>query len=79
MGVIGSSVFWRLAATLQGRWNGIGGGIRREADGLGQEVGVLAQPVARPFDLDDDSVVKQSVEEGRRDDGIADICRCPIA
>ena len=26
-GVIGSSVFWRPAATLQGRWNGIGGGI----------------------------------------------------
>jgi hypothetical protein len=24
---------------------------------------VLAQPIARPFDLDDDGVVKQSVEE----------------
>jgi hypothetical protein len=44
--VIGASVFWRPAAAFQGRRNGIGGGVRLEADRLGQEVGVLAQPIA---------------------------------
>ena len=68
--VIGISILWPPPATLQGRWNWIGGGVRLEADVFGQEVGVLAQPIARPFDLDDDGVVKQSVEKGRRDDGI---------
>ena len=70
MGVIGVSILWRPATTLQGRWNLIRGGVRLEADVFGQEVGVLAQPIARPFDLDDDGVVKQSVEESRRDDGV---------
>ena len=70
--VIGASVLWRPSATLQGRWNWIGGGVRLEADVFGQEVGVLAQPIARPFDLDDDGVVKQSVEKGGGDDGIAE-------
>jgi hypothetical protein len=37
--VIGFSVFWRPAAPLQGRWNGIGGGIRLDSDVFGQEVG----------------------------------------
>ena len=46
VGVIGASVFWRAAATLQGRRNGSGRGIRLEADVFGQEVGVLAQPIA---------------------------------
>ena len=70
--VIGASVFWWPAATLQGRRNGSGGGVRLEPNVFGQEVGVLAQPVARPVDLDDDGVVKQSVEQGRRDNGIPD-------
>src|SRR5690348_11467136 len=72
VGVIGFSVFCRPAATLEGRWNGLGGGVRLEADVFRQKVGVLAQPIARPFDLDNDSVVKQSVEKGRRHDGVAE-------
>ena len=70
--MIGSSVFWRSATVFQGRRNGIGGGVRLEADRLGQQVGVLAQPIARPLDLDDDGVVKEPVEERGRDDGIAE-------
>jgi hypothetical protein len=42
MGVIGASVLWRTAATLQGRGNGIGEGVWLEPDHFGQEVGVLA-------------------------------------
>jgi hypothetical protein len=72
VGVIGACVLRWTAATLQGRWNGIGGGVRLEADVFRQKVGVLAQPIARPFDLDNDSVVKQSVEKGGRDDGVAE-------
>ena len=72
MGVIGASVFWRPAATFQGRRNGIGGRVRLEADRLGQEVGVFAQPIAGALDLDDDRVVKEPVEEGGGDDGIAE-------
>ena len=33
---------------------------------------MFAQAIARPFDLDHDRVVKQSVEEGGRDDGVAE-------
>jgi len=36
------------------------------------EIGVLAQPVARVFDLDDDGVVQQVAQEGGRNDGFAD-------
>lgn len=32
------------------------------ADTVGHEIGVLAQPVARALDLDDDGVVEQPVE-----------------
>ncbi len=70
--LIGSSVRWRPAPTFEGRRNGIGGGVRLGADRLRQEVGVLARPIARPFDLDDDGVVKQPVEEGGRDNRIAE-------
>ena len=42
---------------------------------LGHEVGVLAQPIARSFDLDDDGMVEQAVEQGRGDDGIAEDAR----
>ena len=72
VGVIGASVLWRPAATPQGRRNGIGGGVRLEADRLGQEVGVLAQPIAGALDLDDDGVMKKPVEECGGDDGIAE-------
>jgi len=44
--VIGASVLRRATATLQGRRNGVGGGVRLEADVFRQEVGVLAQPIA---------------------------------
>jgi len=42
------------------------------ANVLGHKVGVLAQPVARTFDLDDDGVVEEAVEERSRDDVIAE-------
>ena len=42
------------------------------ADVLGHEVGVLAQPIARSFDLDDDGVVEQPIEQRGGDDGIAE-------
>ena len=42
LSVIGGSVLGRPAATLQGRRDGIGGGIGLEAAGLGQEIGMLA-------------------------------------
>jgi len=38
---------------------------------LRHEVGVLAQTIARTLDLDDDRVVKEPVQEGGGDDGIA--------
>ena len=72
VGVIGASVFWRPATPFQGRRNGICGPVRLEADGLGQEVGVFAQPIAGALDLDDDRVVKEPVEEGGGDDEIAE-------
>ena len=39
---------------------------------LGHEVGVLTQTIARAFDLDDDGVVQEAVEERGGDDGIAE-------
>ena len=33
---------------------------------------MLAQPIARALDLDDNGMVKQAVEQGRGDDGIAE-------
>ena len=39
---------------------------------LGHEVGVLTKTIARAFDLDDDGVVQEAVEERRGDDGIAE-------
>ena len=41
-------------------------------DVLGDEVGVLAQAIARSLDLDDDGVVEQPVEQRGGDDGIAE-------
>jgi len=38
LGVIGASVFWRAAATLQGRRNGSGRDVRLEADVFGQKI-----------------------------------------
>ena len=39
---------------------------------LWHEVGVLAQPIARALDLDDDGMVEQPVEQRGGDDGIAE-------
>lgn len=39
---------------------------------LGHQIGVLAQPVARPLDLDDDGVVQQPVEKSGGNDGVAE-------
>ena len=38
---------------------------------LRHEVGVLAKPIARSLDLDDNGVVKQPIEQRGGDDGIA--------
>lgn len=39
---------------------------------LGYEVGMGAQAIAGAFDLDDDGVVEQSVEQRGGDDGVAE-------
>ena len=39
---------------------------------FGHQVGVLSQPVARPFDLDHHGMVEQAVEQSGGDDGIAE-------
>jgi len=39
---------------------------------LGHEIGVLAQPITRSLDLDDDGVVKETVKQGGGDDGMAE-------
>ena len=39
---------------------------------LRDEVGVLAQPIARPLDLDDDGVMEEPIEQRRGDDWIAE-------
>ena len=39
---------------------------------LGNEIGVLAQTIAGAFDLDDDGVVEQPIEERGGDDEIAE-------
>jgi hypothetical protein len=39
---------------------------------FGDEIGMGAQPVAGAFDLDDDVMVEQPVEECRGDDRIAE-------
>ncbi len=70
--VIKSSFFgWPTAATrrLCRDWRvdeGLG------ADVLGHEIGMLAQAVAGSFDLDDDSVVQESIEQSGGDHGIAE-------
>jgi hypothetical protein len=38
---------------------------------LWDEIGMLSQPVARSFDLDDYGVVKQPIEQCRGDNGVA--------
>ena len=48
------------------------------ADVLWHEIGVLAQAVAGAFDLHDDSVVQQPVEQGGGDDGVAEHFDLPL-
>ncbi len=45
---------------------------RLGADMLRDQIGVLAQPVACPFDLDNDGIVEQAVEQRGGDEGIAE-------
>jgi hypothetical protein len=50
---------------------------RRVDDGLGADVlrhkvGMLAKPITRPLDLDDDGVVKQAIEERGGDHWVAE-------
>ena len=42
------------------------------SDVLGHEVGVLAKSIACALHLHDDGVVQQSVQQGGRDDGVAE-------
>ena len=44
---------------------------------LRHEIGMLAEPIARSFDLDDDGVVEQTIEERGGDDGIPEHRRMP--
>lgn len=39
---------------------------------FGHELGVLAEPIARSFDLDDNRVVKQAIEKCSCDDRVAE-------
>jgi len=47
------------------------------ADVLWHEIGVLSQAVAGAFDLHDDGVVQQPVEQGGGDDGLAKHLKLP--
>ena len=47
------------------------------ADVLWHEIGVLPQAVAGAFDLHDDGVVQQPVEQGGGDHGVAKHCDLP--
>jgi hypothetical protein len=66
---MGGSVFRRPTASFWRRRRG-DGGVR--AGVLRDEIGVGAQSVAGPFDLYDDGVVEQPVEQRGGDDGIAE-------
>lgn len=66
---MGVSVLRRPTASF-GRWRRGDGGVR--AGVLGDEIGVGAQAVAGPFDLHDDGVMEQPVQQGGGDDGIAE-------
>ena len=48
------------------------------ADVLWHEIGVLPQAVAGAFDLHDDGVVQQPVEQGGGDDGITEYFDLPL-
>jgi hypothetical protein len=39
---------------------------------LWNEVGMGAQPVAGPFDLDDDGMMQEAIQQGCRDDRVAE-------
>ena len=39
---------------------------------LGHEIGMLAEPITRSFDLDDDGVVEEAIEQRGGDNGIAE-------
>ena len=70
--VISASVFRRSTAAFDRRVRGRGLDQSIRADVLGNEIGVLTEPIARAFDLDDDGVVEQPIEQRGGDDGIAE-------
>lgn len=69
--MIVASILWWAAAPLGLYRSGRGLDKGSGADVLGNEIGVLAQPIAGSLDLDNDSVVEQSIEERSGDDMIA--------
>ena len=68
--VIAAPSGFRRSAAALGRWRrrdrGVGAGVLRD------EIGMGAQAVAGPLDLDDDGVVQEAIEERGGDDGIAE-------
>ena len=67
--MIGAPYFGRPTPPLGWRWwrdGGVGAGV------LGDEIGMRAQAVAGPLDLDDDGVVEEAIEQGGGDDRVAE-------
>jgi len=79
MHAMGASVFRGATATF---------GWRRRGDAcvrarvLGDQVGVVAQPIAGALDLDHDRMMQQAVQKGGGDDRIAEdlapFCEAPV-
>src|SRR4051812_48753852 len=61
--------FGRAAAATRRRGES---GKRSEAEIFRDQIGVLAQAIARALDMDDNGVVKQPVEQSGSDDGMAE-------
>ena len=70
--VIGNSILGWSAAPLRGCRSGGRLDERVGTDVFGNEIGVLAEAVARAFDLDNDGMVEEPVEQRSGDDGIAE-------
>ena len=68
MMIVGALFCWARATLRHWRWDGNG----FSAKVFGDEIAVLAKPVARPFDLDDHGMVEKPVQQRGGDDGIAE-------
>jgi hypothetical protein len=62
-------VLWRPAAASRRRGDA---GERSETEIFGDQIGVLAQAVTGALNVDDDGVVKETVEQRGGDDGMAE-------